>query len=95
MSDPGPAPKSAGDKDVPLIFIDIRLSTESLALKELKPRIEVPPSSPGLARMKSNKASKSLAKQQKIKLCLEMRSEKVCHRMLCGFKSLTVEDYFR
>lgn len=95
MLEPGPAPKPAGDKDVPLISIDIRSATRSPAPKELKPRIEIPPSSPGLDSTKSNKADKSLAKWQKMKLCLEMRSEKVCHRRLCGFKSLISEDYFR
>lgn len=95
MLEPGPAPKPAGDKDVPLISVAIRSGTGSSALKELKPKIEIPPSSQGLASMKSNKADKSLAKWQKIKLCLEMRSEKVCHRRLCGFKSLIAEDYFR
>lgn len=65
-----------GNKDVPLISIDIRLGTGCSALKELKPRIEMPPSSPGLVSVKSNKEDKSLAKSQEIKLCVEMRSEK-------------------
>lgn len=94
MLEPGPAPKPVGDRTVPLDSTDIRSGTWSSALKELRPRIEILPSSSGLASMKSNKADKSLAKWWKIKLCLEMRSEKVCHRRLCGFKSLIAEDYF-
>lgn len=60
-----------GNKDVPLISIDIRLGTRSSALKKLKPRVEMPPSSPGLVGVKSNKEDKSLAKSQAIKLCGE------------------------
>lgn len=43
--EPGPAPKPAGVKDVPLIPINIRSGTGSSALKWLKPRIEIPSSS--------------------------------------------------